>query len=134
VIYVLLILAILTSLVGSIGLSGTLSLNVLERTSEIGILRAIGAYNRIISQLIIIEGLIIGVFSYLLALILSIPMNRLLTSLINNAIFGVKGNMAFTSTGFIVWALILLLFSIISSLIPARNATRLTIREVLAYE
>ncbi len=134
VILVLLILAILTSLVGSIGLSGTLSLNVLERTSEIGILRAIGAYNRVISQLIIIEGFIIGLLSYLLALILSIPITRLLTSLINIAIFGIKGNMAFTPTGFIIWALILLIFSTISSLIPARNATRLTIREVLAYE
>jgi len=69
-----------------------------------------------------------------LALILSIPMTRILTSLINNAIFGVKGNIAFTLTGFIVWAMILLIFSTISSLVPARNATRLTIREVLAYE
>ena len=42
---VVVILALLTALVGSIGLAGTLSMNVLERTREIGILRAIGAYD-----------------------------------------------------------------------------------------
>ena len=42
----MMIMAVLVALVGCIGLTGTMSLNVMERTAEIDILRAIGASNR----------------------------------------------------------------------------------------
>ena len=69
-IYVLLFLSVLTGIVGGIGLSGTLSLNVLERTAEIGILRAIGAYNKIITRLVMFESLFIGLTSYLIGIVI----------------------------------------------------------------
>ena len=53
----LLIMAVLTAVVGSIGLTGTMSINVLERTREIGVMRTIGAVDLAIMQSIIIEAL-----------------------------------------------------------------------------
>jgi putative ABC transport system permease protein len=55
----LLIMAVLTAFVGSIGLTGTMSINVLERTREIGVMRTIGAVDTVIMQSVIIEGLVI---------------------------------------------------------------------------
>jgi predicted lysophospholipase L1 biosynthesis ABC-type transport system permease subunit len=51
----LLIMAVLTAVVGSIGLTGTMSINVLERTREIGVMRTIGAVDTFIMQSVIIE-------------------------------------------------------------------------------
>jgi len=131
---VLMVLAILIGLVGSIGLSSTLRLNVMERTSEIGILRAIGAHNRIITRLVIIEGLIIGMVSYLLGVVLSFPITRLLGDVVNLAIFHARGEFVLTGMGFSLWLLVVFVLSILASVTPARNAKQLTIREVLAYE
>ena len=134
VIAILMILAILTGLVGSIGLSGTLSLNVLERTSEIGILRAIGAPDKAVSKLVIYEGLFTGLVSYVIGALVSFPVSIVLGNMVNQAIFKSEAILTINPVGFLIWFVIVILMSIVASLIPARNATRLTIREVLAYE
>jgi putative ABC transport system permease protein len=56
----LLIMALLTAFVGSIGLAGTMGMNVLERTREIGVMRAIGATDLTIIKSVVIEGVFIG--------------------------------------------------------------------------
>ena len=134
VITVLLILAILTGLVGSIGLSGTLSLNVLERTSEIGILRAVGSPDKAISKLVIYEGLFTGLVSYLIGTVVSFPVSLILGNMVNQAIFKSNAVLTINPAGFMIWLVLVIIMSITASLIPARNATHLTIREVLAYE
>jgi len=133
-IVVLLAMALLTALVGSIGLAGTMSMNVLERTREIGVLRAVGAHNQIISKLVIVEGLIIGLLSYLLGVALSFPITSLLSNVISRSIFNSPATFVMAAQGLGIWLGLVLLLSTGASLLPARNATRLTIREVLAYE
>ena len=133
-IFVLLFLSVLTAIVGGIGLSGTLSLNVMERTAEIGILRAIGAYDAVISRLITFESLFIGLTSYLIGIVASFPISFILTNLVNQAIFGAASKIVISSKGIILWFFILIVLSLVASYFPARNAARLTIREVLAYE
>jgi putative ABC transport system permease protein len=130
----LLIMASLTALVGSIGLTGTMSMNVLERTREIGIMRAIGASDRAIISLVMIEGLLIGTISWFLGVLLAFPISTLLSNAINLALFGAPSAFTFTITGLLVWLGVVLLLSVFASIIPARNAASLTIREVLSYE
>ncbi|HOU14670.1 MAG TPA: FtsX-like permease family protein [Anaerolineae bacterium] len=131
---VLLVMALMTALVGSIGLTGTMSMNVMERTREIGVMRAIGAHNQIVSKLVIVEGLVIGVLSYGLGAALSFPISILLSNVISLAIFNTPAPFAFTAQGFLIWLIVVIFLSMAASLLPARNATKLTIREVLAYE
>jgi putative ABC transport system permease protein len=130
----LLIMALLTALVGSIGLAGTLSMNVMERTREIGVMRAIGAHNRIVIRLVVVEGLVIGLISFALATLLSFPITSALSNIISYAIFRSPADFAFTGLGLAAWFGVVLLMSTLSSAIPARSASLLTIREVLAYE
>jgi putative ABC transport system permease protein len=133
-IIVLLTMALLTALVGSIGLAGTMSMNVLERTREIGVLRAIGAHNQIVSKLVIVEGLIIGLLSFALGGLLSLPITSLLSNVISLSIFNSPAQFILAAQGFGIWLALVLLLSTGASLLPARSATQLTIREVLAYE
>ncbi|HEX9331636.1 MAG TPA: ABC transporter permease [Anaerolineales bacterium] len=130
----LLIMAVLTAIVGSMGLTGTMGMNVLERTREIGIMRAIGAGDRAVMRTVIAEGVFIGVISFGLAVILSIPFTYLLSTIVSLAVFQTPIDVVFTYTGYAIWLGLVLALSAIASILPARNAARLTIREVLAYE
>lgn len=130
----LLIMALLTALVGSMGLTGSMSMNVLERTREIGIMRSIGAGNRAITTMVIVEGMLIGSISWLIGVIVSFPITYMLTNIISVTIFHSSIPVHFTFEGFGLWLVVVIILSAIASLLPARNAARLTIREVLAYE
>jgi len=130
----LLIMAILTAIVGSMGLTGTMGMNVLERTREIGIMRAIGADDRAVMRTVIAEGIFIGTISFGLAILLSIPFTYLLSTIVSLAVFQTPITVVFTYTGYAIWLGLVLVLSAIASILPARKAARLTIREVLAYE
>lgn len=130
----LLIMALLTASVGSMGLAGTMSMNVMERTREIGIMRSIGAVDSIIMRTIIAEGVVIGLISFGIAILLSIPFTYLLSTIVSLAVFETPIQVVFTITGYAIWLALVLVLSAIASILPARNAARLTIREVLAYE
>jgi putative ABC transport system permease protein len=127
-------MAILTAIVGSMGLTGTMGMNVLERTREIGIMRAIGADDRAVMRTVIAEGVVIGMISFGLAVILSIPFTYLLSTIVSLAVFQTPIDVVFTYSGYAIWLGMVLALSAIASVLPARNAARLTIREVLAYE
>jgi putative ABC transport system permease protein len=130
----LLIMAILTAIVGSMGLTGTMGMNVLERTREIGIMRAIGADDRAVMRTVIAEGIVIGMISFGLAVLLSIPFTYLLSTIVSLAVFQSPIATVYTYTGYAIWLALVLVLSVLASILPARNAASLTIREVLAYE
>ena len=130
----LLTMALLTAVVGSIGLTGTMGMNVLERTREIGVMRAIGAVDFAIMKSVVFEGAFIGLISWSAAVLVSFPISFLLLKIISEAMINAPIPLAFTLDGFIIWLGVVLALSVFASILPARNAARLTIREVLAYE
>jgi putative ABC transport system permease protein len=130
----LLIMALLAAFVGSIGLTGAMSINVLERTREIGVMRTIGAADRVIMQSVIFEALVIGLITWLLAVLLSAPISLLLLRTIGKTMMGSALTLSFTPVGTALWLAVVLVLSVVASILPARNAARLTINEVLAYE
>ena len=130
----LLIMALLTASVGSMGLTGTMGMNVMERTREIGIMRSVGAVDAVIMRTIIAEGVVIGLLSFGLAILFSIPFTYLLSTIVSLAVFETPIKVVFTLNGYLIWLGLVLALSAVASILPARNAARLTIREVLAYE
>ena len=73
----LMLMSILVLLVGGLGLASTMSINVFERTREIGVLRAIGASTKDILKIIVAEGVLIGMLSWVFALLISWPVSSL---------------------------------------------------------
>jgi putative ABC transport system permease protein len=130
----LLFMAVLAAVVGSIGLAGTMSINVMERTREIGIMRAIGSSNGILMMMVIIEGYLIGIISWLIGSLLAFPISSLMSNAISMALFDASTTITYTPTGFLIWLVVVSFLSIGASVLPARRAANLTIREVLAYE
>jgi len=130
----LLVMAILIAFVGGLGLMGTMSMNVMERTREIGVMRAIGASDRAILQMVIVEGMLIGVISWILGVILAQPITFVLNYAVGDSMLSSPLNYAFSLIGLLAWLAIVLVISALASALPAHNASRLTIREVLAYE
>ena len=127
-------MALLTATVGSMGLMGTMGMNVLERTREIGIMRSIGAGDRIVMLTVVVEGMVIGLISWILGAIVAFPISVLLSNILSVTIFQTPIDLVFTPTGFVIWLILVLILSALASVLPARNAARLTIHEVLAYE
>jgi len=123
----LLIMAVLTAFVGSIGLTGTMSINVLERTREMGVMRTIGAADIVIMQSVIIEGLVIGLITWLLAIGLSFPISSLLFTIVGEAMIGSALELSFTPLGILIWLGVVIILSAFAGILPARNAARLTI-------
>ncbi len=130
----LLIMATLTAIVGAMGLAGTMSMNVLERTREIGIMRAVGATDFEIIRMVLVEGLLIGFISFAISIVVAVPFTYLLSGIVSAATFETPIAVVFTPTGYGIWLGLVIILSVLASVIPARNAARLTIREVLSYE
>ncbi len=124
----------LTALVGSLGLISTLSINVVERRREIGMLRAIGATTPSILRIFVSEGVFLGLASTFFALPLSYPGARLLSQLVGEALF--SGTLAFhySFTGCVLWIGLVMALSALASLWPALQATRVSVRQALSYE
>ncbi|MBA3534163.1 MAG: FtsX-like permease family protein [Ardenticatenales bacterium] len=127
-------MAVLLAVVGALGLTGTMSINVLERAREIGVMRAIGASDRAVLQIFMTEGMLIGIISWPLGLLLAFPISRLLSDQIGNDFIGSPLTYTFSMQGAFFWLVVVLSLSALASFVPAWNAARLTVREVLAYE
>jgi putative ABC transport system permease protein len=128
------IMAQLIIVVGGLGLASTMSLAVLERTREIGVLRAIGARHRAILAMVQIEGLVVAVLSWIIALPLSVPMSVALGRAFGRIMLPVPVILLPDSAAVIRWLIVVVVVSIVACAWPAYRAMRVTTRAALSYE
>ena len=126
-------LSIIVAVVGGIALMGALSIGVIERTREIGVLRAVGARSHTILGIFVMEGVLQGLISWLIAVPLSILVSPLLADRLGNALFGATLDYQYNGLAVVIWLVIIVVISILASILPARGATRISVRDSLAY-
>jgi len=131
---VLIVMAVLLAIVGGLGLTGSLGISVLERTREIGVLRAVGASNIAVRKVVLIEGMCVGLLSWILGALLSAPVGRGLSAAVIQAVMQSNLGFRYSFSGLFLWLVLVALIGVGASLAPARRAARLTVREVLDYE
>jgi len=131
---ILLSMAVMAAVVGSLGLASTMSINVVERGREIGVMRATGATSLAIAGIIVGEGVLIGALSWLLAVPISYPGARFLSDAMGDSLIRIPLEFNYSIDGVGFWLLVVLLLSALASLWPALRATKVSVREALAYE
>jgi putative ABC transport system permease protein len=81
-----------------------------------------------------VEGVLIALVSWGLSALLSVPVSRLLSEAIVFVTFDTRFDFQYSIPGLFLWLLVVAVIGALASLAPARNAVRLTVREVLDYE
>ena len=121
--YVLIAFTSISLVVSSIMIGVIISVSVLERTKEIGILKAIGARKKDISRVFNAESLLVGfaagVLGVIITLLLSIPLNILLSSLTT-----INGLVALNPWHALLLVAISMLLTFIAGLVPSRSAAK----------
>ncbi|MBA3405891.1 MAG: FtsX-like permease family protein [Gemmatimonadaceae bacterium] len=123
-------LSIAMGVVGFFGLASTMSINVLERTREFGVMHAIGARPSAVRRIVVAEGVSVALTSIVVAAVPTIG----LTAAMTTGAGKVMGALPFqVSAGAIaIWVVVLVLGAVLATLAPASRASRMTIREALS--
>jgi putative ABC transport system permease protein len=126
-------IALLIAGTGAFALASVMSIHVTERTREIGIMRSIGASSAVIVRNIIIEGIFISFISWMIALVLCVPLSTLASAYIGGIIFNEAFPLAISGAAIGIWFLIAITTAALASLYPARKAVKLSIRDCFSY-
>ncbi len=120
------LVASISLLVGGIGVANTMSMSVLERTREIGTLKAVGATNSVVLRLFLLESALIGLSGGILGLLLGMLVGLVVT---------LMGFKSLVSPELALFALFFsALVGIIAGFIPARRAAIMPPMVALRYE
>jgi putative ABC transport system permease protein len=120
--------------VGGLGLMTTMSLNVIERRREMGVMRALGATPKTVWLMVVAEGIVIGLLSWTIAALLAWPVSKLVGDFIVKVVFRSGLDFTFEPLGLLIWIVVSISLSAAASFLPAWKASRVTVREALAYE
>lgn len=129
----LVLMATMLATVGVIGLTGTMTINVLESTREIGVMRATGAQHKAIYQIFVTEGVTVGVIAWFFGTLLAYPISYWLVRALEVSI-GIPLSYVFSWTGVGSWLGLMLLISGFASLAPAFRASQVSVRDAISYE
>ncbi len=129
----LIAIAAVSLIVGAIGIANTMFTSVLEKTKEIGIMKAIGARNKDILLIFLFNATLIGLVGGIIGILLGVLLSAAIPSLLGALPLGNSGT--FVSTNSIIMALsVSVIVGIIAGIIPAIQASKLRPVDALRYE
>jgi putative ABC transport system permease protein len=134
IVVALLALALLMVFVGGLGMASGISASVVERTREIGILRAIGGKPAAIRTILSSEAVVMALVGWLLALLLSQPLSRMLTDYFGTTLVEYPFDYRGSPEGIAASLALTILLALLASLVPTRMVSRQPVKEAIAYE
>jgi len=134
VVWLLVFLSVMIAAVGLIGLSGAMSMSVLERQREFAVLRSIGATSRTIRRILVTEGLCLSFIACLLGVLFSIPFTTILGKILGEMLLGVGTGFALNGSGVLIWLAISFVGALIALILPCARVLGTSIKDSLAYE
>ncbi len=134
VISTLLGLAMIAATVGAIGLTGALAISVVERTREIGVMRALGAQSGTIVSLYLMEGMLQGLLSWAVSVPVAYLISQPMARLLGQRMLDLDLDYAFHYPAVFIWLVLAMTFAVGASMWPAKMAARALVRENLSYQ
>jgi putative ABC transport system permease protein len=129
----LLAIAAVSLIVGAVGVANTMFTSVLEKTKEIGIMKAIGARNKDILLIFLFNAALIGLIGGVLGVLLGMILSGAMQSLLGGTPFA-RGSTLVTMSS-IIWALsVSVIVGIVAGIIPAYQGSKLKPVDALRYE
>lgn len=125
--------ALVMGAVAGLGLSAMLSMSVIERTREFGVLRAVGATPADLVRMIIAEATVMGGFGLVAAIPLSVAVSALLGQIVGKTAFQIPLPLTFSGAGLFICFIALSVVIATAAGLPARSAGRLTVRTALDH-
>jgi len=132
-IYSLITMSVVMAIVGALGLLSNMGTSVIERTREFGVMRAIGAKSHTVLRNVISEGVFIGLMSFVISIVISLPLSYVIGYIIGTSSFFVPLSLIVAPQALVTWLLVIVIGATAASAYPAIEASRMTIRETLAY-
>jgi len=127
------VLAIISMMVGFLGIMNTLTMNVMERTQEIGMLRGVGMTRGQLVSMILAEAALMGLIGGLLGIIFGIILSRIFM-LAMTAMSGYDLTYVLPAGRIVIAVIIAFLVSQLAALFPAIRAARIRILDAIHYE
>jgi putative ABC transport system permease protein len=121
----------LALVIALLGIANTLALSIVERTREIGLLRAVGMVRRQVRGMVRREALIIAVFGAVLGVLIGTGIGYgVVASLADDGL----GSFAFPALQLTIWIVVAAGAGLVASIGPARKAARLDVLKAISYE
>jgi len=135
-------IALISLIIGGIGIANIMFATVTERTREIGTMMAIGAKRRDILQLFLYQSTIIGLLGGILGIILGIIGSAFVVNLLNSSIQTLGGaisaggniGLSYSIEWFIISAVVGIVIGVFAGVLPARKAAKMDPVVALRYE
>jgi len=135
---ILALVGMVALIVAALGMFNTLTISLLERTREVGLMKAMGMKSREVKQLFLTESMIMGFFGGIMGLLLGMLEGHLLSLILT--IFSLsKGagtiNISYIPPVFIISVVLLSVFvGILTGYFPAKRSTKISALNALRYE
>ncbi len=128
-------IAAVSLLVGAVGIANTMFTSVLEKTKEIGIMKAIGARNKDILLIFLLNAGLIGLVGGLIGVLLGVVLSGFVPMLMGGVPMAKGGASTIVSMDAVVLALsVSIVIGVISGVVPAYNGSKLKPVDALRYE
>lgn len=131
VVSIISVLLILSIIIAILGVVNTLALSVIERTRELGLLRAVGMARRQVKRMVRVEAVIIAVFGGLLGIVVGTVFGVALQQALKSE--GVT-ELAFPLPRLVIFLVLAGLTGVLAAWLPARRASRLNVLTAIATE
>jgi putative ABC transport system permease protein len=133
IILVVLAISIAMGVVGCIGLASTMGANILERTREFGVMHAIGARPKSVRRIVVAEGVFLALASCLVAIIPTLGLTAVMGAGLGNLFMYAPLPFRVSILAAGIWVAVVILGAVLATDAAATRASRLTVREALAY-
>jgi putative ABC transport system permease protein len=125
------VIVVIIGLVGALALFGTITMSVLERRREIGVMRSVGARTRAIVWVFLAEALVLGFVGWLVSIALGYMAARWLAGLMSATLLPLT--FFFPIAGIVLTFVIIFVISFLAAIGPSLGAARTRISDTLRY-
>lgn len=127
------VMGVLAVIIASLGVVNTLTMNIMERTREIGMLRAIGMTRAQVVFMVLAEASLMGMIGGLIGIVFGILLSRIFLAGMA-AMSGYRLSFILPTMGIIIGLIVSIVVSQVAAIQPARKAARTNVLEAIRYE